>query len=180
MNLRRKYLILDEESNAADYLSKSVEFLEKIDKDLKYLKWFTISFHGAVYSFVLLVLQQSNSEQIFTDKKTSSHSLYRELISFKKSYAMLKSKTSVKIEPYIPFANQDACINELNDKLRNQMIHFRPTVWASGPWYFAAVCYPLLDVLRFCVGNYQFKQVEKEKLLTYIEKVGKMLRNHIN
>lgn len=180
MDIRKKYLILDEESNAIDYLSKSVEFLEKIEASRTYLKWFIIAFHGAVYSLILLNLYKINSQQIFKDNKTNLHPLDRELKSFKSVYELLKDRESMRDNPYKPERNQDVCIVELNDKLRNKMVHFPPTLWAAEPWYFAEACYPLLDVLRFCIKDFQFGQVKKEKLLQDIEKIEKVLDEHID
>lgn len=180
MDIRKQYLLLDEESNAADYLSRSLEFLEKIDLDRLYLKWFTIAFHGAVYHFMLLKLYKVNSEQIFKDKKISLHSLDRELISFQAAYRSIKEADCMDNNPFKPEGIQDSCIVELNNQLRNQMMHFRPTVWAAEPWYFAEACFPLLDVLRFCIKDYRFRKTEQEKLLQHIEKIEKILKKHIS
>lgn len=179
MRLHDKYLILDEESNASDYLCKSLEFLEKIDLDRLYLKWFTIAFHGAVYHFTLLKLHSVNPKQIFKDNKTSSHALDRELIGFQTAYKFLKDENHMNSNPFKPEGIQDSCIEELNNQLRNQMIHFRPTLWAAEPWYFAEACYPLLDVLKFCINDHQFRQTENKKLLGYLERIGEILKKHI-
>lgn len=176
MDIRKKYLILDEESNASDYLSRSVEFLNQIDNDRLYLKWFTIAFHGAVYHFMLLKLHKKNSEQIFKDKKINKHSLDREIISFGRAYSFLKNDPN---DAYKPSGNQDACVTELNNALRNQMLHFRPTVWAAEPWYFAEVCCPLADLLRFCIDGCQFRKVEETSLLKNLVTIENTLKKHI-
>lgn len=177
MNIRKKYLILDEESNATDYLSRSVEFLKKIELDRGYLKWFTIAFHGAVYHFMLIKLHKKNSEQIFRDNKINTHSLNREIIGFEKAYSLLKDDLNGS---YKPLGHQDACIKELNGALRNQMIHFRPTLWAAEPWYFAEACYPLLEVLRFCVEGYQFRKAKNIMLFQRMDVIEKILKKHIS
>ncbi len=177
MNIRKKYLILDGESNATDYLSRSVEFLEKIDHDRVYLKWFTIAFHGAIYHFMLLKLHKANSEQIFRDSKIKTHPLEREIISFQKAYSLLKNDPN---NPYTPLGQQDVCIKELNGALRNQMMHFRPTLWAAEPWYFAEACHPLIEVLKFCIEGYKFRQTETIGLLKNIEAVEEILKKYIS
>lgn len=176
MDIRKKYLILDEESNAADYLKRSVEFLNLINNDRIYLKWFTIAFHGAIYHFMLIKLHKKNSEQIFKDKKINQHSLDREIISFERAYSFLKNDPN---DTYKPSGNQDACITELNSALRNQMLHFRPTVWAAEPWYFAEICYPLIELLRFCIGGYQFRKVEETSLFESLAVIENTLKEHI-
>jgi hypothetical protein len=176
MDIQKKYMVLDEESNASDYLKRSLEFLEKIDDDRIYLKWFTIAFHGAVYHFMLIKLHKKDSQKIFKDKKTNQHSLDREIISFGSAYAFIKND---QIDPYKPSGNQDACIKELNGAVRNQMIHFRPSVWAAEPWYFAEVCYPLLELLKYCIDEYQFRKIEKDELLETVKSITEILKRHI-
>lgn len=178
MNISKKYMILDEVRNASDYLNKSLLFIKKINIDLVYLKWFTIAFHGAIYSFMLLKAQSIKAEYIFSDNKLNTHSLDRNLKSFKRIYLLLKNVDVMSENVYIPDKNVDACIFELNDQLRNQMIHFRPTLWASEPWYFARACYPLLHLLRFCIQNNHLLNKEGSSLLRVAETIEKKLKVH--
>jgi len=174
-NKPNKYFILDEESNAVDYLVRSYEFLAQIEQNRSYIKWFIIAFHGALYSFMTVVLFRINSVQIFKDKKNSKHPIERDLLSFLKIYSLLKNKDNMGEHPFISIGQHDVCMKELNDKLRNLMMHFRPMVWASEFWYPARACYPLLDILSFCINQTQFRHANKATLLTYVEKIKKLL-----
>lgn len=174
-NRPNKYLILDEETNAVDYLVRSYEFLDQIEQNRTFIKWFIIAFHGALYSFMILALLKINSVQIFKDKKNNKHPIERDLLSFLQIYSLLKNKDNMGINPFISTDQHDVCMKELNNKLRNLMMHFRPMVWASEPWYPARACYPLLDILKFCINQVQFRHSNKAILLTYIDDIQKLL-----
>ncbi|MBU4396663.1 hypothetical protein KKC08_00645, partial [Patescibacteria group bacterium] len=173
-----EYLIIDEESNAVDYLVQSCEFLDKIEKNRLYIKWFIIAFHGAIYSFMMLALLKVNSAQIFRDKKNSKHPIDRDLLSFLQIYFLLKNKDNMGQNPFISTNYHDDCMQELNDELRNLMMHFRPMVWATEPWYPASVCYPLLDILKFCINQIQFRHSDNATLLAYINRVRDLLSKY--
>ncbi len=82
--------------------------------------------------------------------------------------------------PYLASDLQDECMKELNDKLRNQMIHFKPMLWGSEPWYPASVCEPLLDVLRFCIqfNHLRLSQSERDTAIAYINSLKALLNRH--
>jgi len=177
MDEKSNYLVLDEERNAVDYLMRSIEFFERIDENRLYLKWFAIAFHGAIYTFILLVLNKFNSEQIYKGNKIKTHSLDRDLISFLSAFALLKKVDFVGKEPFTFTQQHDACMTELNNKIRNQMMHFRPVVWAIEPWYPARACYPLISILKLCTENYQFIHNEKTTILSSLDKLEELLNS---
>lgn len=156
-----KYLLLNEERNAMDYLTQSLTFLSMVEQNRFYLKWFIIAFHGALYSFMLLVLQGVSHDQIYEVKPKYAQGKIKEgdgldlfdglLVNFLKAYRFLKNSKRTDNKPYVQTGIQKKCMEVLNFKLRNQMVHFKPMVSAYEPWYPAEVCFPLLDVLRFCI-----------------------------
>ena len=82
--------------------------------------------------------------------------------------------------PFVASNDHSACMKELNNKLRNQLIHFTPMTWASEPWYPASVCQPLLDILKFCI---EFKGIkltasEKDTAFAYIDSIKRLLIKH--
>ena len=174
-NKPNKYFIIDEESNAVDYLVRSYEFLDQIEQNRSFWKWFIIAFHNALYSFMVLALFKINSVQVFKDNKNSKHPIDRHLLSFLQIYLLLKNKENMGGNPFDSTDRHDVCMKELNDKLRNLMMHFRPMVWGSKPWYPASVCYPLVEILKFCINQVQFRHSNKTTLLTYINNIQKLL-----
>lgn len=186
-----KYLLLDEERNAMDFLMQSLTFLSQVEQNRYYLKWFIIAFHGAVHAFILLTLQGVDSQQIYEPdrkqkeiKKRVSKGKYgitdNNLLRFVPAYNLLKKSKNMAGRPFIALKTHDMAIGELNNKLRNQFIHFRPMVWAAEPWYPARVCQPLIDVLVFCVKSENVKLGEQEKqiALTYLDSIKVLLDRH--
>lgn len=176
-NKPNNYLILNEESNAVDYLVRSYDFLNQIENNRVYLKWFIIAYHGALYSFMILVLSRINSMQIFKEKD-GKVLIENDLLSFLKIYSLLKNKNNMGRDPYVATNQHDLCMKELNNKLRNLMVHFKPMLWASEPWYPAEACYPLIDILKFCINRVQFRHSDKTTLLSYIDNIEKILYKH--
>lgn len=189
MTNKGKYLILDENHNALDYLIQSLVFLAQVEQNLFYLKWFVISFHGAVYAFMLLVLQARDQQLIYeilpnhlasNKKKKEFDPFDGKLISFLTAYKYLKSSQKAEVKPFLAANRHDKCMKELNNKLRSQMIHFKPMVWASESWYPARVCQPLLDILKFCIKDdrVHLDRSEKDAALAYLESIDKLLSKH--
>lgn len=187
--MKNKYLILDENHNALDYLIQSLVFLAQVEQNLFYLKWFIISFHSAVYAFMLLVLQGKNQQLIYeispdhlsgNKKKKEFDPFDGKLISFLTAYKYLKSLDKMMGQSFTSTNEHDRCMKELNNKLRSQMIHFKPMVWASESWYPARVCQPLLDILRFCIKDdrVRLNQSEKNSAFAYLESIDKLLIKH--
>jgi len=184
-----KYLALDGAHNALDYLFQSLVFLAQVEQNLFYLKWFVISFHSAVYGFMLLVLQAKDHSLIYEvlpghlggkKKQNGFDPLEGKLISFTAAYKYLKNSTKMNGKPFPATNQQSICITELNNKLRSQMVHFKPMVWASESWYPARVCQPLLDLLRFCIKDdgVHLDKSEKNSALAYLESIDKLLIKH--
>lgn len=187
---KSKYLILDESHNAMDYLIQSLVFLSQVEQNLFYLKWFIISFHGAIYGFILLVLKSKDQQQIYEippeysrgkSRKKEFDPFEGKLISFLVAYKYLKDSQKMAGQPFVASREHDQCMKELNNKLRGQLIHFKPMLWASESWYPARVCQPLLDILRFCVkyDRIHLEQSEKDTALAYLDSIERLLAKHV-
>lgn len=187
---KNKYLVLNEEHNALDYLIQALVFLSQVEQNLFYLKWFAVAFHGALYAFMLLVIQGRNQDHIYEilpnyvsnkDKEKEFDPFDGKLISFLNAYKYIKNSTKMSGMPFATTENHDQCIKELNNKLRSQMVHFKPMLWGAEAWYPAVVCQPLLDLLRFCIKDEKVHlgNSEKKLALAYIESLDKLLANHV-
>lgn len=182
------YLILDEQRNAMDSIIQSLTFLSQVEQNRFYLKWFILAFHGAIYAFMLLALQKIDPEQIYrappkhTSKKTSKAKSFdpfdRKLIDFLVAYRYLKNSKRMGGNSFSASKLHNEAMKELNNKLRNQMIHFKPMVWASEPWYPANVCKPLLVLLEFCIRDTKLSEEQKKTAFAYIESIKTLLTRH--
>jgi hypothetical protein len=182
-----KYLILNEERNAIDYLNHALLFLNEVEKDKISLKWFIIAFHGALYSFMLLALQGIDSEQIYKEsipvleekEKTPMEEFeLKRILTFKDAYKLLKKEKNMANIPYNPSGIQDICITKLNNELRNQMIHFKPMTLGYEAWYPARVCLPLTEVLKFCITKTSTAAYEKYGVQKTLNEIKKLLVAH--
>ena len=169
-----------------DYLVQSLVFLSQVEQNLYYWKWFVIAYHGAIYSFMLLVLQKVGVKYIYSKQpiritqRSSSDPFDGHLIGFLGMYRNLKNNNALGINAFVATDTHDISMEELNNKLRNQFLHFLPMTWGSEAWYPARVCYPLLDVLRFCLKSegVDLDQTQKEIASTYIDSLDRLLTKH--
>lgn len=184
-----KYLLLDEERNAMDFLTQSLTFLSMVEQNKFYLKWFIIAFHGALYSFMLLVLQGVKQDQIYRVnpkyiKKISGKDnldlFDGKLIDFLSAYEYIKMPEKTNSCPYVETSIQRKCVKELNSKLRNQMVHFKHMLSAYEAWYPAEVCSPLLEILSYCINfeKVHLSESQKNTAIANIKAVDSLLTKH--
>ncbi|MBU0498391.1 MAG: hypothetical protein KKG04_10635 [Candidatus Thermoplasmatota archaeon] len=180
------YFVLDETRNAMDYLAHSLIFISQIEQNKYDIKWFVLAFHGALYSFMLLVLQKVDQKLIYSIQpkyKTQGDPFDPydgKLRSFLDSYKHLKDTKIMGDSIFKATENHDFAMQELNHKLRNQFVHFLPMVWGAEPWYPAEVCHQLLELLNYCV-DYQphiLEQRQKDLARTYINSLAEILKLH--
>lgn len=186
MTKKDSFLILSESRNAMDYLVQSLVFLSQVEQNNYYLKWFIIAFHGALHSFMLLVLQKVDTKLIY--KKLPKYKTQGDefdpfdgrLRDFLDTYSCLKNEKYLGGAVFLAKDLHDKAMKELNDKLRNQFIHFRPMDWGAEPWYPAEVCHPLLEILRFCLTSegIQLDQSQKEVAIAYVDALDRLLIKH--
>jgi hypothetical protein len=183
---KNSYLTIDEKDNAMDYLIQSLVFLSQIEQNKMFIKWFIIAFHGSLHSFMLLVLQSVGYDQIYEklpgylSKDKDFDPFDGKLKGFTATYNCLKNSEIVRNNELKASEEIDDCIKELNDKLRNQFMHFKPMFWASEPWYPASVCLPLLSILRYCI-NFEkvgFSEDECKTANAYVDSLGILLSKH--
>jgi len=182
------YFVLDETRNAIDYLAHSLIFVSQVEQNKYNMKWFILAFHGALYALMLLVLKKTNSELIYSvlpkykTKGDNFDPFDGKLKSFLGAYASLNDTKLMGDKAFVATETHNFAMNELNNKLRNQFVHFIPMVWGAEPWYPAEVCYPLLDLMLYCV-DFQpttLNQKQKETAHTYIKALAEILTLHKN
>ncbi len=188
MSKQDSYLILDEYRNTMDYLIQSLTFLSQVEQNNYYWKWFVIAFHASIHSFMLLVLQKADPDLIYKHEKVSKqkagqdgfNQFEKQLRNFMDTYSLIKDSKHMKALAYIADELQDEAMKELNNKLRNQFIHFKPMHWAAEAWYPAHVCYPLLSILRFCltIEGIGLNQSDIEIASSYIDSIDGLLIKH--
>lgn len=191
MNKLNNYLVLDEEKNMMDFLIQSLTFLSQVEQNMFFWKWFIISFHSTLYSLMILTLKDIDNNKIYKklpdyfEKKDNQKNqeftpFDGELISFLGAFQKLKDGSSTSNKPFKSTKLIDSCMKELNDKLRNQMIHFLPMTWGSESWYPAQVCRPLLRITKYCIrsGRIHLSESEEATVLSHISSINILLGKH--
>lgn len=187
MTKKESFLVLNEEGNAMDYLVQSLIFLSQVEQNNYFLKWFVIAFHGALHSFMLLVLQKVNPMLIY--EKPPKYKTQEDCFdpfdgytrNFLDTYSYLKDRKYLGNTAFTAEELHDISMKELNNKLRNQFIHFKPMSWGAEAWYPAGVCYPLLKILRFCLASegISLSRSQKETAVAYVDSLDRLLVRHI-
>jgi hypothetical protein len=62
--MTEEYVRFSEESNALDYLEKTVEFIRRVDTNPTDWKWVTLSLHGALYGFMICALKGTDPDRV--------------------------------------------------------------------------------------------------------------------
>ena len=62
-----------EESNALDYLLKTVEFISRAQATPTDWKWVIISLHGALYGFMICALKGTDPDNVMREVRDGKH-----------------------------------------------------------------------------------------------------------
>ena len=120
-----KWMEIDEQTNAIDYLRRTCLFLsETVDSKWK---WVVIALHGALYSFCILAVQGTNP---YDPPPGGSGTVTRKgskeyLISFPEALRRVQADNIVN-PPVVLNDDQKKRFDLLNKILRNNFIHFTP------------------------------------------------------
>jgi len=189
MSNKENYLRIDVKSNAIDSLNKSFHFLSNHEKDLFSWKWFAISFHHAVHSFMLIALQNTDCSGIWDrceykeDGLIDVHNSNNRLVSFLKAYEWIKNAERmggfVGAEPFKSEQYHDQSMKLLNNRLRNKFIHYQPLWWSIHNQYFADIALPILEVVEFlrCHIRSNFDKNEQESIKQDLVKIEEILKS---
>lgn len=127
-NETTEYLRIDEKENAIDSLGRALAFLSEVEQNPFNWKWFTIALHNAVYSFMLLALQNTDLSGIWQEEPENGlidlFNSKNKLISFKEAFKRIQDPERMggyinsKAFPAKPY-HKDS-MKHLNDCLRNE------------------------------------------------------------
>lgn len=133
-------LIMDELSNAIDYLQRAVQFVKEIEEDSWSIKWATIALHGAIYGFGVVavcgVLAKTDDYNVVNIHRKGKRHLksFDEIVKLWKNtynnscHGRLDHQISV---PEIT-SEQESAIDWLKTYVRNPVEHFIPCTYIMG------------------------------------------------
>ncbi|GAJ15756.1 unnamed protein product [marine sediment metagenome] len=121
-----KFLTLNEETNAIDYLEKAYDFIKKTEYDHWALKWVILSLYGALYGFAINSLRGSDpSNRVIYKIKNGKENL----ISFKETIKRCQNPKwmyMTSLSKILKLSNKEKeSIRRLSEHYRNDFVHYR-------------------------------------------------------
>lgn len=124
--LEAQWLRLSEETNALDYLRRTVRFVREAESDVTAWKWVIISLHGALYGFAVAAARGTDHERVLNKKGR--------LLGFwdvlKRCQDPTYMRMLVNSKPLVLSVEEKESLDFLTRELRNEFIHFRPNLWS--------------------------------------------------
>lgn len=179
--IKNKYLTLNEETNAIDYLENAYEFIKKAKDNNWAWKWVLLSIYGALYSFSINCLSGSDPCNRVIYKTKSGE---EKLISFKEAIKrcqdpkwMLMTSLSKVLKLS---AEQGESIRKLNERYRNVFVHYQPMSLIIEIHEIPKIILDVLEVIEFLsfkTGNYIYLESKnEEKIKSLILNCKKILK----
>jgi hypothetical protein len=179
--IEEEYLRFTEESNALDYLEKTIEFIRHVETNPTDWKWAIISLHGSLYSFLICALKGTNPDNVLICKKKEKPRLISFPDALKRcqdeSYMVMtvNSKT-LQVSP-----DQERSIGFIHEHFRNAFAHYQPCLWSIELHGMPKIVMDGLDVVRFVsleTGNYIHLTAEdRNKIETLVTEGKEFLEN---
>jgi len=170
-----------EESNALDYLVKTVEFLGRAQATPTDWKWVIISLHGALYGFMICALKGTNPDNVMRKVREE-----KRLISFGEALQrcqdpafmnMLASSRILELSD-----DKKDSLRFIREEFRNPFEHYAPRLWSIGLHGMPRIVWDGLDVVSFLAleaSNYaHFNTADRVRIESLI-KEGKAVLEHI-
>lgn len=88
MNIKPKWLRIDELTNALNYLQMLNQFVLKVNEDPFYWKWIMITLHGAMYGFAVSTIRGTNADIVVLQTRKGER-----LISFNEALKRCQDKS---------------------------------------------------------------------------------------
>lgn len=118
-----------EESNAIDYLEKTVVFIKAAKDNPQEWKWVSIAIHGALYGFMICTLKGTNPDNVCITTKVGD----KKLINFREALKRCQRTDCMALGGFTALLslgdNEKIALNVIHDEFRNQFLHYRPTSW---------------------------------------------------
>jgi hypothetical protein len=146
--IEAKWLRVDEQTNAVNYLEMLNNFVYKVDENRFYWKWVMISLHGAMYGFAVSTIRGTNSDSVVITTKNGER-----LISFDEALRRCQDKFWIQYallnEVLVLTETQKESIRKMKNLFRNEFIHFKPIGWSIEIHDFIRITLDCLNVIRF-------------------------------
>jgi hypothetical protein len=176
--IEAEYVRFTEESNALDYLEKTIEFIRRVEANPTDWKWVIIALHGALYGFLICALKGTNPDNVVVRNKKGESRLISFAEALKRcqdqSYMVMtvNSKT-LQVSP-----SQKRSIGFIQEHFRNAFAHYQPCLWSIELHGMPKIVMDGLDVVGFLsleTGNYTHLTTEERSSIEALVAQGKEL-----
>jgi len=189
------YFRIDERQNTFDSLQKTKVFLDKIDEDEFYWKWAMLALHNTLYGSMILALLGSNSARVKDERKNKKDvkSDKNFVISFWEAFKRIQKPKYMKmyvgskfvcITPEIEKFKQgqeykdkagffppglNSSLEHLNNYIRNQFLHYYPTLISFGKGGFIEIILDATNLIRFLLLECGNVRIDSEDERNFID-----------
>jgi hypothetical protein len=179
MNIKAKWLRIEEHTNAYNYLEMVKYFLSVTESNVNYWKWVMISLHGAIYGFAVSSIRGTNSESVVLKTRKGER-----LISFNEALKRCQDKSWMQYallnKVLVLNSSQNDSIRKMKDIFRNEFMHFKPKGWSIEIHDFPIIALDCLEVLRFlgiqAYSGYRHNQNKQRKVKSIVFQCKQLIK----
>jgi hypothetical protein len=175
-----KYVEFTEESNAVDYLEKTLGFIKTAARSPVEWKWVVLAIHGALYGFMICTLKGTDRDNVCVTTKGGGV----KLIDFRAALKRCQQPELMSISGFTNVLqlthNEHLALNMIHNDFRNQFLHYRPALWWIEVTGMPFVTDLGLDVLRkvaLDMGGY-YADYNREKVAKLIARGKQLLQKN--
>jgi len=175
-----EYTRFSEESNALDYLEKTIEFIHRAEANPTDWKWVILALHGALYGFMICALKGTDPDRVVrTNKKRE-----KRLISFSQALEYCQDPQHMNMttsSQVLCLTHHQRCsIDVMQEYYRNAFAHYQPCLWSVELHVLPEFVIDGLEVARFLAletGNYiHLTAQDCERISSLVEDGSEFLR----
>ena len=177
-----KYAEFTEESNALDYLEKTLDFIKTAVGNPVEWKWVVLAIHGALYGFMICTLKGTDPDNVCATTKAG----HVKLIDFRAARKRCQQPEFTSVSGFTNVLrlthNEDLALDMIHNDFRNQFLHYRPTLWSIEVTGMPFVIDLGLDVLRkvaLDMGGY-YAHYDREKVAKLIGRGKHLLQKNFD
>ena len=179
MNIKPKWLRIDELTNALNYLQMLNQFVLKVNEDPFYWKWIMITLHGAMYGFAVSTIRGTNADIVVLQTRKGER-----LISFNEALKRCQDKSQMQYallkEVLKLNDSKKDSIRKMKDLFRDEFIHFKPKGQSIEVHYFIDIVIDGLDVIRFLgiqtYSGYRYNLNKQRKVKSLVFQTKKIIK----
>jgi hypothetical protein len=176
-----EYVHFSEESNALDYLDKTVEFVRRAETNPPDWKWVMLALHGTLYGLMICALKGTDPDRVTIKARRGGD---KRLISFVTALEWCQNVDRMMMNTNSKVLrlsdDQKRSLDLIQEHLRNAFVHYQPGLWSIELHGMPTAVIDGLEIVRFLTlesGNIIHLTVEDcEHIRTLVSQTSYSLR----